>query len=135
MVVIDTNVLAYLLLVGNKTEEAQALLVQDGDWRSDYFVLVEFTNVLVTYIRTRGLPREQAAGLLSEAEGLLGDGLQFAPHNDALTLASQYSVSAYDARFLAVARSHDARLVTEDAKLRAAAPALTVSLAEALSRS
>lgn len=132
MVIIDTNVLAYLLLIGNRTEEAQALRARDADWRSDYFVLVEFTNVLVTCIRTRGLPLERAAGLQSEAEELLGDGLQFAPHADALMLASRYAVSAYDARFLAVAQRLDAKLVTEDAKLRAAAPALTMSLAEAL---
>ncbi len=83
-------------------------------------------------MRTRGLPSERAAGLLSEAEELMRDGLQSVPHADALTLASRYSVSAYDARFLAVAQSLGARLVTEDVKLRAAVPALTLSLTEAL---
>jgi len=132
MVVIDTNILAYLLLIGDRTEAAQTLLARDADWRSDYFVLVEFTNVLVTCMRTRGLPSERAAGLLSEAEEIMRDGLQSVPHADALTLASRYSVSAYDARFLAVAQSLGARLVTEDVKLRAAVPALTLSLTEAL---
>jgi predicted nucleic acid-binding protein len=41
-------------------------------------------------------------------------------------------VSVYDARFLATAQSLGGKLVTEDAKLRAAAPALTQSLGEAL---
>jgi predicted nucleic acid-binding protein len=41
-------------------------------------------------------------------------------------------VSAYDARFLAVADTLGTKLVTEDAKLRAAAPDLTRSLAQAL---
>jgi predicted nucleic acid-binding protein len=44
----------------------------------------------------------------------------------------QYRVTAYDARFLALAQQLDRRLVTEDAKLRAAAPKLTQSLVEAL---
>jgi predicted nucleic acid-binding protein len=44
-------------------------------------------------------------------------------------------VTAYDARFLALAHRLGIRLVTQDAKLRSAAPALTQSLAEALARS
>ncbi|HEX6828850.1 MAG TPA: hypothetical protein VF104_07710 [Burkholderiales bacterium] len=56
------------------------------------------------------------------------------PHLQALRLAEKYSVFAYDARFLGTAQSLDRRLVTEDARLRAAVPALTVSLAEALAR-
>jgi predicted nucleic acid-binding protein len=49
-----------------------------------------------------------------------------------LRVAGQFAVSACDARFLAAAQSLGGRLVTEDAKLRAAAPALTQSLGEAL---
>ena len=52
----------------------------------------------------------------------------------ALALAAEFGVSAYDARFLGAAQRLGARLVTEDARLRAAAPALTCSLAEALAR-
>lgn len=53
-------------------------------------------------------------------------------HSRALRVAGQFAVSACDARFLAAAQSLGGRLVTEDAKLRAAAPALTQSLGEAL---
>lgn len=35
MVVVDTNVLAYLLIEGDRTSEAQALFAQDSDWRSE----------------------------------------------------------------------------------------------------
>jgi predicted nucleic acid-binding protein len=43
-------------------------------------------------------------------------------------------VSAYDVRFIAAAQILGTKLVTEDAKLRAAAPALTLSLAGALAQ-
>jgi len=56
-------------------------------------------------------------------------------HRAALDTALRYRVTAYDARFLAVAQQLGTRLVTEDAKLRSAAPALTQSLVEALARS
>ena len=42
------------------------------------------------------------------------------------------TVSCYDARFITAATALGCRLVTEDAKLRAKAPALTWSIAEAL---
>jgi predicted nucleic acid-binding protein len=53
-------------------------------------------------------------------------------HANALRTAAAFGVSAHDARFLVTARASGAKLVTEDARLRKAAPALTQSLAEAL---
>lgn len=32
MIVVDTNVVAYLLLAGPQTEKAEALLLHDPDW-------------------------------------------------------------------------------------------------------
>ncbi len=46
MVVVDTNILAYLLIVGDRTGDAQALYRRDSDWKSEAFVLVEFSNIL-----------------------------------------------------------------------------------------
>ena len=131
MVVVDTNILAYLLIEGDHTKEAQALFARDADWRSDAFLMIEFSNVLATYRRGGGLSRGQAESLLAEAERRIR-GLVNVPHARALRVAEQFAVSAYDARFLASAQSLGGRLVTEDAKLRAAAPTLTLSLAAAL---
>lgn len=131
MVVVDTNVLAYLLIEGDRTADAQALFARDADWRSEGFVLVEFSNILVTYRRSGALGAGTTEGLLASAESVLS-GLLNLPHARALGLALEFGVSAYDARFLGAAQSLGARLVTEDAKLRAAAPALTQSLAQAL---
>jgi predicted nucleic acid-binding protein len=128
---VDTNVLAYLLLEGDRTADAQALYEKDGDWRSEGFLLIEFSNVLATYRRRGVLAGDTAAELLDTAERVAG-GLVNLPHGRALALAAEYGVSAYDARFLGAAQALGTRLVTEDAKLRAAAPALTRSIAEAL---
>jgi predicted nucleic acid-binding protein len=56
-------------------------------------------------------------------------------HLQVLRIARQFSVPAYDAHFLAAAEGLGEKLITEDRKLRAAAPALTRSLAEALTGS
>jgi len=131
MVVVDTNILAYLLIEGDRTVDAQALFRRDAEWRSEGFVLIEFSNILATYQRSGALSRGATEGMLATAERVM-TGLVNLPHGRALKLAAEFGVSAYDARFLGAAKNLGARLVTEDAKLRAAAPALTRSLAEAL---
>ncbi len=130
MVVVDSNVLAYLLIEGDRTAQAQALYARDPDWRSESFVLIEFSNILSTLVRNGRLESGAAKELLAAAERTLSGTVNL-PHSRALALAVELGVSAYDARFLAAARSLGAKLVTEDAKLRAAAPALTQSLASA----
>jgi len=131
MVVVDTNILAYLLIRGNRTADAQALFTRDAEWRSEGFVLIEFSNILATYQRSGALSRSAAETMLATA-GRVVSGLVNLPHGRALKLAAEFGVSAYDARFLGAAQNLGARLVTEDARLRTAAPALTRSLAEAL---
>ena len=132
MHIVDTNIVAYLLLQGDRTEAARTLFARDPDWRSDSFVLVEFCNVLATMLRARSLASAKAREALTKAEEILDPGLQAATHSASLATAEEFGVAVYDARFLVVARALDARLITEDARLRRAAPALTQSLDQAL---
>ena len=132
MIAVDSNVLAYLLIDNRQTPDARALLELDSDWHSDVFALVELTNVLATAIRVRQLDLPKATRALSEAQSVIEPGLHAATHADALAVAAGFGISAYDARYIAVARDLGVRLVTEDARLRKDAPALTHSLAEAL---
>jgi predicted nucleic acid-binding protein len=128
---IDTNVLAYLLIAGDRTSAAQALFERDPEWRSEAFVLVEFSNLLCTYVRARELTTAQAARLLTSATSLLAV-LPSIPHAAALDVALEYDLSAYDARFIALAKQSKTRLITEDRRLRAAVPAWTASLDDAI---
>lgn len=134
MLVVDTNVVASLLLNGPFSEQARALYAADPDWRSEAFLMTELANVLASQVKLRDMPLPDALNLLSRADALMADGLVEIPHGAALTLATRLGVSAYDARHLVVAQRLQTRLVTEDAKLRSKAPDLTGSLAEALAR-
>ena len=133
MLLVDTNVVAYLLIDGDHTEAAQELRSRDPDWRSEAFLLIEFTNVLVSSIATKRMNLVMAQDFLLKATALFDGKLARMPHSSVLTIAARYRISAYDARFLALANELGRRLVTEDSRLRAAAPSLTQSLAEALS--
>lgn len=132
MLLVDTNVVAYLLIHGDHTEAAQELRKRDPDWRSEAFLLVEFTNVLASSIATKRMTLALAQSSLANATALLDGKLARMNHAVVLATASRHRVSACDARFLALAHQLGRRLVTEDARLRAAAPSLTQSLVEAL---
>jgi predicted nucleic acid-binding protein len=131
VIVADTNVVAYLLIEGDRTRQAQALFAHDPNWKSEAFLLIEFSNILSRYLRIGAMNAKQAQALLGTAEKTL-TGVVNLPHIVALRLAEEFSVSAYDARFLGAAQALRSKLVTEDIRLRAAAPTLTLSIAEAL---
>jgi len=89
-------VLAYLLIEGDRTADAQALYAKDSDWQSEAFVLVELTNILTTYTRTGSLTREEGIKLLAEVETLLPP-LPSVSHQEAYEVAVEFGISAYDA--------------------------------------
>jgi len=132
MVVVDTNVLAYLLIAGDQTPVAQNLFSRDDDWHTEPFAIVEFSNLLATACRTRGLSRARAGRLLQTAEDLLRGRTHAVAHQTALAVANEFAISAYDARFVAVAAQFDTLLVTEDRRLRRATQQRTRSIAEAV---
>jgi predicted nucleic acid-binding protein len=130
VLLIDTNILVYLMMQGDRTPAAQQLYERDADWRSEGFVMVEFSNVLATCVRIKALAAEQAMKLLQDALVLLPV-LTDVTHAQALETATQFGISANDARFIALAKQMRVKLVTEDTKLQAAVPSWTVSLAGA----
>jgi predicted nucleic acid-binding protein len=133
VIVVDTNVVAYLLIQGDQTKAVQALFARDDDWHTEPFALVELNNLLATACRARGLTSARARRLLESADELLRGRMHTVSHQVALAVANEYSISAYDARFIALAEQVDTPLVTEDARLRRAVPDRTLSVSEAVS--
>ena len=131
MQVVDTNIVVNLLMEGPYSESARALHARDHDWQSEPLLLIELTNVLATVVRTLAYALADAATILSNAQRIMAPGLRRVADHDVLLAATHFGVTGYDARFLVVARAIGTRLVTEDARLRRAAPDLTCSLAEA----
>ena len=134
MQVVDTNVVVNLLMQGPFSESARALYARDQDWQSEPLLLIELTNVLATVVRRLAYTITDAAVILDHAQRLMAPGLRRVADDDVLKAAAHFGVTGYDARFLVVARAIGTRLVTEDAKLRRAAPELSCSLADALAR-
>lgn len=132
MVLIDTNIAVSLWVENDWTHAARRLLEKDWDWRTESFALIEFANVMATYVRMGLTGEREALARLDEAEAFLSPGLTTVTHHQALVVAMTCTVSIYDALFLVAARELGVKLVTEDATLRRAAPELTQSLKDAL---
>jgi predicted nucleic acid-binding protein len=129
MIVVDSNVLAYLYLPGERTAHAEALLAQDPDWAAPVLWRSEFRNILAGYARRKTLTFEQACSLQSEAEDLLS-GAEFEVDSRAvLELVRDSDCSAYDCEFIALAIKLDTKLVTADKKMLKAFPNRTTALA------
>ena len=93
MVVVDTNILAYLLISGDRTREARRLYEHDPEWRSEAFLLIEFSNLLATYVRLDRLSHAKSEKVLEEAESRI-HGLVRLPHLQVLRVAHRFKVSA-----------------------------------------
>lgn len=129
MIVVDSNVLAYLYLPGEYTAAAEALLEQDPDWAAPLLWRSEFRNILAGYLRQKAISFEQASSLQREAESLL-EGSEFEVDSfSVLELVRDSGCSAYDCEFIALAMKLDTWLVTMDKKLLREFPKCTIALA------
>ena len=128
MIVVDSNVLAYLYLPGEYTAAAEALLEQDSDWAAPILWRSEFRNILAGYLRRKTITFEQANSLQREAESLL-EGAEFEVESPAvLELVRDSDCSAYDCEFIALAMKLDTKLITMDKKLLRAFPKRAIAL-------
>ena len=128
MIVVDSNVLAYLYLPGERTAHAEALLEREPDWAAPMLWRSEFCNILAGCMRRKTLSFDQACMLQSEAQSLLA-GSEFEVDSQAvLQLVRDSDCSAYDCEFVALANKLNAPLVTVDKKLLKAFPARAVPL-------
>jgi predicted nucleic acid-binding protein len=129
MIVVDTNVLAYLYLPGELTSAAEALLEQDPHWTAPILWRSEFRNILAGYMRRKNLTLDQARTLQREAEGLLAGAEYEVDSLRVLELVRDSNCSAYDCEFIALAEMLETKLVTMDAKLLNAFPKVALRLA------
>ncbi|QIM54363.1 type II toxin-antitoxin system VapC family toxin [Hydrogenophaga crocea] len=120
MIVVDTNVIAYLYLPGPYTAAAEGLLLTDGDWAAPVLWRSELRNILSTYLRKSLLALEDAYRIQREAEALMADREYEVDSLDVLQLAQSSGCSAYDCEFVVLARRLGTALITQDAKLRQA---------------
>lgn len=128
MIVVDSNVLAYLYLPGEYTAAAEALLESNPDWAAPVLWRGEFRNILAGYLRRGKLTFDQALDIQSEVEDLLSGVEHEVDSRSVLELVRDSECSAYDCEFVALAMRLDTKLVTMDGKVLRAFPGTAVAL-------
>ncbi len=128
MIVVDTNVVAYLYISGRYTSEAEKTYRKDPDWAAPLLWRSEFRNVLAGYVRRNHLSTADAMAIMAEAESLL-NGNEFTVDSESVfPLLIPSGCSAYDCEFVALAKDLGVSLVTTDKKILSAFPETAVSL-------
>ena len=122
MIVVDVNILAYLLIPGKFTTSAEQLLEADPVWAAPGLWRSELRNVFATYLRSNQLELVDALALFQRAAEIIGADEYEVQTSDVLRLSKQSRCSAYDCEYIALAEFLDLKLVTADGKLAKAFP-------------
>ena len=128
MIVVDTNVIAYLFLTSPYSRAAEQLFLRDPEWAAPRLWRSEFRNVLTLYLRKELLSVGDTAGIFKAAAGVMA-GREFEPEaKNVLRLAAESGCSAYDCEFVDTASSLGVPLYTVDSRLLQSFPEITRSL-------
>jgi predicted nucleic acid-binding protein len=128
VIVVDTNIVAYLYLESEFTARAEELLASDPEWAVPVLWRSEFRNILAGALRRKALSLDEARNVITEAESLLAGCEHEVGSLQVLELVRDSNCSAYDCEFIALATQLRVKLVTMDGKLLKAFPKLAVAL-------
>ncbi len=117
MIVVDTNIIVYLHIEGDKTQDVEKLFLQDPVWIAPSLWRDEFINVLCTYNKTDNLDMSTCFEIFNNAEKLMGDNIFTVPATKIIDTTKRTGCSGYDSQFIALAEDLDLTLYTYDQKI------------------
>ena len=128
MIVVDSNVIAYCWIHGERTALAHRLRGLDPDWHAPVLWRSELRNILTGYRRDRSLSEAQVRQIMRAAEAGLAGREHHLPSERVFAVTEASRLSAYDSEFVALAEILGVRLVTEDRAILAAFPDRALNL-------
>ena len=134
MIVVDTNIIGYLYLSSDRSDQSEKALLIDAEWVAPILWRSEFRNVLALYIRNNILMLEDAVRIMDQATLLMQGGEYEAVSLQVLQLVGESTCSAYDCEFVALARDLNVRLLTVDKQILKQFPNEAISLNEYVSQ-
>ena len=114
MIVVDTNVIAYCWIDGERTAVAQRVRSRDPEWHAPFLWRSELRSALVATLWRRAMKTEDASSIMTEVENALTGREHLVASDAVLELAVATHLSAYDCEFVALADALGVPLVTED---------------------
>ena len=126
MIVADSNLVAYLLIPGDKSALADQILLKDSEWAVPLICRSEVRNILTLYMRREGMSLTQAKRTMEQAEALWRNREYAVPSDDVLELTARHNVTAYDGEFVVLAKELEVPLVTFDKAVRKVFPDIAI---------
>lgn len=126
MIVVDTNVIAYLLIRGERSGAMDRLLDLDAEWVAPRLWLDEFLNVLCTHERTGGIGSAQALALLEDALALMDSASYEVAPERVLAVARRTGCSGYDSQYIALAEDLGLKFYTCDQRILQKCPDIAI---------
>ncbi|HNR89824.1 MAG TPA: type II toxin-antitoxin system VapC family toxin [Spirochaetota bacterium] len=135
MIVVDANIIAYALIEGEKTAMTLRARERDPGWVVPALWRHEFLNVLSTLVRNKMLTMRQALEVWEGAVRVFKGSEYPVDMAVSLELSVGHRISAYDAQYVALAKSLGVMCLTEDRALVSRFPGLAVTAAQFVGRS
>jgi predicted nucleic acid-binding protein len=134
VIVVDSNVIAYCWINGDRTALAHRLRRLDQDWHAPVLWRSELRNILTGYGRDGSLDGSQVRDIMAAAESGLAGREHYLPSGRVFTVTEASRLSAYDAEFVVLAEVLGVPLVTEDKAILAAFPRIAMSIEAAVDK-
>ena len=128
MIVVDTNTIAYLYVQGQRTAQAEKVLIKDREWAAPLLWRSEFISVLALCVRQKTLALDDAILIAEEAQQFMRAGEFEVQPAQILRLVSGSKCSSYDCEFVALAESLQVPLITSDKGLLKDFPSIAISM-------
>lgn len=132
MIVVDSNVIAYCWINGERTALAHRLRRLDADWHAPVLWRSEMRSILAGYQRDGSLDGLQVRRIMGAAEAGLAGREHYLPGERVFEVTERSRLSAYDAEFVALAELLGAQLVTEDRAILMAFPQRAIDVQSAV---
>ncbi|ALP54981.1 DNA-binding protein (plasmid) [Candidatus Tenderia electrophaga] len=127
MIVVDTNIISYLYITGDRSIQAERLFALDPHWTVPILWRSEFRSALSQYLRKQYLALEGVLLIIQQAEKILKYNEYEVSSTHIMQLVQSSKCSAYDCEFVALAQSLDVPLITADKNILKEFPDTAVS--------
>ena len=128
MIVVDANIIIYLIRETLFTPLARDLYIADNCWMVPYIWEAEVMNGLLMEVRAGTLDIQDAILASSNASAILAGKVHRCDQSTVLQTAKDSGLTVYDAYYVALARSLDVLLITEDKQIKSRCPDVARSL-------
>jgi predicted nucleic acid-binding protein len=117
MIIVDTNILAYLIFSTPNSAAVTSLYNQNQEWGAPMLWRSEFLNVLALYYRKSLITEEESTAAIQYGQRLIGSNEHHVSPFAVMELVRHSNCSSYDCEFVALAKNLDTKLITYDKQI------------------